>query len=184
MGLIIVAGEPRAIDDAVVLVGGYALWRVIRRGRGRGPAALSLAAGLVLGVGLGAVQWLPGLAAVSTSQRGTATMALFNSGSLPHRWLLLMLVPDLLGGSGSFGEPGLRGALQPGRGDRLRRDPATGRGGGPARPATAAGTARPGRLARLPEWLVWHVLALAGVVLALGGDTPLGRVLVAPAPVR
>ena len=64
-----------------------------------------MAAGLALGACLGAVQWLPGLAVVATSQRGAGSVALFNSGSLPHRWLLLMLVPDLLGGSGSFGQP-------------------------------------------------------------------------------
>ena len=30
---------------------------------------------------------------------------------------------------------------------------------------------------RPPEWLVWHVMALVGVALALGGNTPLGNVL-------
>ena len=43
----------------------------------------------------------PGLAVVGSSQRGVSSVALFNSGSLPHRWLLL--VPDLLGGP--FGQP-------------------------------------------------------------------------------
>ncbi len=180
MGLIILAGEPRAIDDAAVLIGGYALWRVVRQGRGRGPAALSIAAGLALGAGLGAVQWLPGLAAISTSQRGAATVALFNSGSLPHRWLLLMLVPDLLGGSGSFGQPDFAA--------HYNLAEVTGYAGIAPLVAAAALLGRlrlaelrgpgPGRLARLPEWLVWHVMAAAGVVLALGGNTPLGRVLV------
>ena len=31
---------------------------------------------------------------------------------------------------------------------------------------------------RPPEWLVWHVMALAGIVLALGGNTPVGSLLV------
>lgn len=31
---------------------------------------------------------------------------------------------------------------------------------------------------RLPEWIVWHFIALIGVVLALGGNTPLGPLLV------
>jgi hypothetical protein len=104
-GLTILAGEPRAIDDASVLLLLYAVWQIARLGRRFGPAALSIAAGLALGACLGAIQWMPGLAVVGTSQRGASTVALFNSGSLPHRWLLLMLVPDLLGGSGSFGQP-------------------------------------------------------------------------------
>ena len=104
-GLTILAGEPRAIDDAGVIVLLYAVWQIARLGRRCGPAALSVAAGLALGACLGAVQWLPGLAVVGSSQRAASTVALFNSGSLPHRWLLLMLVPDLLGGSGSFGQP-------------------------------------------------------------------------------
>ena len=104
-GLTILAGEPRAIDDAGVVVGLYAVWQIARLGRRFGSPALSVAAGLALGACLGAVQWIPGLAVVATSQRGAGSVALFNSGSLPHRWLLLMLVPDLLGGSGSFGQP-------------------------------------------------------------------------------
>jgi hypothetical protein len=31
---------------------------------------------------------------------------------------------------------------------------------------------------RLPEWAIWHAIALAGVVLALGSNTPVGNVLV------
>ena len=64
---------------------------------------MSVTAGLALGLGLGAIQWLPGLATISSSQRGVDSMALYSSGSLPVRWVLLTLVPDLLGGSGSLG---------------------------------------------------------------------------------
>src|SRR6202041_512812 len=104
-GLTILAGEPRAIDDAGLIVLLYAAWQIVRLGRRFGPAALSVASGLALGACLGAVQWLAGLAVVRSSQRGASSVALFTSGSLPHRWLLLMLVPALLGGSGSFGQP-------------------------------------------------------------------------------
>ena len=105
-GLTILAGEPRAIDDAGLIVLLYAAWQIARLGRRFGPAAVSVAAGLALGVCLGAVQWLPGLAVDRLRPSGaSSSVALFNSGSLPHRWLLLMLVPDLLGGSGSFGQP-------------------------------------------------------------------------------
>jgi len=102
-GLTILAGEPRAIDDAGVIVFMYAAWQIARLGRRYGPALISVAGGVALGICLGAVQWLPGLAALGTSQRAVSSAALFDSGSLLHKWVLLMLVPDLLGGSGSFG---------------------------------------------------------------------------------
>jgi hypothetical protein len=169
MGLVILAGEPRAIDDACVIVVIYAAWQVARLGRRAGPAVVSVAAGLALGMCLGAVQWLPGLATISGSQRGADSMALYSSGSLPVRWLLLTLVPDLLGGSGSLGQPSFFGFYN--------LTEVTSYAG--ILPLVAAfallGRVRWGR--RPPEWLVWHVMALAGVALALGGNTPLGALL-------
>ena len=168
-GLTILAGEPRAIDDAGVIVLLYAAWQIARLGRRFGPAALSIAAGLALGACLGAVQWLPGLAVVDSSQRGASTVALFNSGSLPHRWLLLMLVPDLLGGSGSFGQPAFFA--------NYNLAEVTGYAGILPLVAAVALLARVRLRPRPPEWLVWHITAAAGIVLALGGNTPLGGVL-------
>ena len=169
-GLTILAGEPRAIDDAGLIVLVYAAWQIARLGRRFGPAACSVVAGLALGVCLGAVQWLPGLAVVGSSQRGVSTVALFNSGSLPHRWLLLMLVPDLLGGSGSFGQPAFLA--------NYNLAEVTGYVGILPLVAAAALLGRVRLRPRPPEWLVWHVLALAGIVFALGGNTPFGSLLV------
>jgi hypothetical protein len=169
-GITILAGEPRAIDDAGVVVALYAAWQIARLGRRGGPAAGSVAAGLALGVCLGAVQWLPGLAAIGTSQRAVSSAALFDSGSLPHKWLLLMLVPDLLGGSGSFSEPAYFA--------HYNLAEVTGYVG--ILPLVAAFVLL-GRVRwrpRPPEWLVWHVIALAGLILALGGNTPAGKLLV------
>jgi hypothetical protein len=168
-GLTILAGEPRAIDDACVIVVIYAAWRIARLGRGCCPAALSVTAGVVVGACLGAVQWLPGLAAIATSQRAASSMALFTSGSLPPRWLLLMLVPDLLGGSGSFGQPAFLASYN--------LTEVTDYVGVLPLVAAAALLARVRLRPRLPEWLVWHAIALAGVLLALGGTTPLGHLL-------
>jgi hypothetical protein len=169
IGLVILAGEPRAVDDACVIVVIYAAWQVARLGRRAGPAAVSVAAGLALGVCLGAIQWLPGLTAISSSQRGADSMALYSSGSLPVRWVLLTLVPDLLGGSGSLGQPSFFGFYS--------LTEVTSYVG--ILPLVAA-FALLGRLrwrTRPREWLVWHVMAVAGVVLALGGNTPFGGLL-------
>jgi hypothetical protein len=81
-----------------------------------------------------------------------------------------MLVPDLLGGSGSFGQPAFLA--------NYNLAEVTGYVG--ILPLVAA-TALLGRVRlrpRPPEWLVWHVMALAGIVLALGGNTPVGSLLV------
>src|SRR5271170_2193538 len=169
MGLVILAGEPRAVDDACVILLIYAAWQVARLRRRAGPAAASITGGLALGVGLAAIQWLPGLAAIGSSQRGADSMALYSSGSLPVRWVLLTLVPDLLGGSGSLGQPSFFGFYN--------LTEVTSYAG--ILPLVAA-FALLGRLrwrARPPEWLVWHITALAGVVFALGGNTPLGDLL-------
>jgi hypothetical protein len=169
-GLTILAGEPRAIANACVVVFIYAGWRIARSGRGFAPALISVAAGLALGVCLGAVQLLPGLVAVGTSQRSATSMALYSSGSLAPRWLLLALVPDLLGGSGSFGQPSFLATYN-------LAEVTSYVGIFPLVAAAALlGRLRP--RSRPPEWLVWHVIALAGVVCALGAKTPIGHVLV------
>lgn len=171
MGLVILAGEPRSIDDAVIIVAMYAGWRAWRlRGLAAGSVFLGVVlAGAGLGVALGAVQWLPGLAAIDSSQRVAHSAFLFDSGSLARNRLLLSLVPDLLGGSGSFGQPPFLGTYS--------LNEVTGYVG--LMPLAAA-CALLGRLhwRPLPEWFIWHLMALTGVLLALGGNTPLGRVLV------
>jgi hypothetical protein len=170
--MVILAGEPRAIDDGVVVIGMYALWRAWRLGRRSGGLAFVgfVSAGVVLGVALGAVQWLPGIDAVQTSQRAVHSTALFDSGSLAPKWLLLSIVPGLFGGSGSFGQPTYFASYG--------LSEVTGYVG--LLPLVAA-FALLGRLRwrqRLPEWVIWHLIALVGVLLALGGNTVLGPVLV------
>jgi hypothetical protein len=168
-GLVILSGEPRAVDDASVIVVIYAVWQIARLGRHAGPAAVSVTAGLALGVCLGAVQWLPGLAAISTSQRGAGSMALFSSGSLPVKWLLLALVPDILGGPGSLNQPVFFA--------NYNLTEVTSYVG--ILPLVAA-FALLGRFRwrpRPPDWAVWYIVALAGIVLALGANTPLGSLL-------
>jgi hypothetical protein len=168
--MVILAGEPRAIDDGVVVAGLYALWRATRlRNRGRFAYGGLVTAGVALGVAIGAVQWLPGIDAVATSQRAAHSSALFNSGSLAPKWLLLSIVPDLLGGSGSFGQPSFFA--------HYSMSEITGYVGLLPLVAAFALLGRLRRRQRLPEWVIWHAIALVGVLLALGGNTVLGPVL-------
>lgn len=181
-GLCVLAGEPRAIDTAAVVAGGYTLWRLARtRVRRWGFLAGTLAGG-VLAVLLGAVQWAPGLAAVATSQRAAADYALFAGGSLHPSWLSLLAVPMLLGGSGSFGLPGFFATYNlPEVGSYVGLLPLVAAVALLGRlPFRRWWRQRPGASAdraEWPEWLVWHILALVGVVLALGAHTPLGPAL-------
>ena len=145
-------------------------------GAPRRPAAVSVTAGLALGVGLAAIQWLPGLAAIGSSQRGADSMALYSSGSLPVRWVLLTLVPDLLGGSGSLGQPSFFGFYN--------LTEVTSYVG--ILPLVAA-FALLGRLRwrpRPPEWLVWHVMALVGLRAGARRRHAAGKRAVPPAVVR
>lgn len=168
-GMCILAGEPRAIDTTAIVVVLYGCWRLARQRARVGALAAGVLAGGVLTALIGAAQWLPGTLEVSHSQRAAHAYQLFASGSTPVRWLLTLLVPSLLGGSGSFGTSswftqynlpevvGYIGVLP-----------------------VAAALAMLGRLRRgggVPEWLVWHGMALVGILLALGGFTPLGRLL-------
>ena len=177
VALVVLSGEPRATTDAAAVVLLYVAWRLVRLARLARPvprawwkASAAVCAGILVGVGIGAVQVVPGLAAVATSQRAQVTPQLFGAGSLPVRWLTLLGVPDLLGGSGSFGQPvffahynltevsGYVGLL-------------------PLVGATAL-LARLRRSRPVPEWVIWEVIAAAGILLTLGNHTPLWHVLI------
>jgi hypothetical protein len=168
--MVVLAGEPRAVSDVAVIGGLYATWRAFRLGRNAPRYLILVAGGLGLAVALGAVQLLPGIAAVSTSQRAASNASLFTYGSLPDRWLVLMLVPDVLGGSGSFGAPSFLA--------RYNLLEVTGYIGIMPLVASVALLGRLRRHRPLPEWLVWHVVAIVGVLLALGGNTPLWHILI------
>ncbi len=112
-GLILLTGEPRAIATAelvslVAAVGVVALASSYRpRGvRLRVAYLATLAGGFVVGVGIGLVQVLPGLSFIGISQRHAISYAFFGAGSLPVRWTLLLVNPDLLGGNGALHQPG------------------------------------------------------------------------------
>ncbi len=169
-GLCVLAGEPRAIDTALVVVAWYVLWRAFRLGRHAGPFLAWVGAAAVVGVALGALQWLPGLVTVHASQRSAVTFNLFNAGSFTPRWLLLLLVPSVLGGSGSFGTPPFLASYN--------LTEVTGYVGLLPLAAAFALAARIRWRRPLAEWTIWLVVAVTGVVLALGGNTPAWHLLI------
>jgi hypothetical protein len=163
----VLAGEPRAIDTTLAVAVLYFAWLVTRVGPRLVGFVVSTFAGVGLATLISAVQWLPGAMTVSTSQRATATYALFSAGSLDPRWLFTLFTPNLLGGSGSFGTStwfasyGLPEVM--GYAGLLAIVSAFG----------LLGTLR--RRRPLPDWLAWEVIAAVGILLALGGNTPLGH---------
>lgn len=169
-GLCVLAGEPRAIDTALVVVVWYVVWRAVRLGRRAGSFLAWVGAAALVGIALGAVQWLPGVAAVHASQRSAVTYDLFNAGSLAPRWLLLLLVPSVLGGSGSFGTPPFLASYN--------LTEVTGYVGLLPVVAAFALASRLRWRRPLPEWTIWLVVSLTGVVLALGGNTPAWHLLI------
>ncbi len=177
VALVVLSGEPRAVTDAAAVVLTYVAWRLVRLVRLVRPvpgawrkASAAVCAAILVGVGIGAVQVVPGLAAVATSQRAQVTPQLFGAGSLPARWLTLLGVPDLLGGSGSFGQPVFFG--------HYNLTEVSGYVGLLPLVGAAALLARLRRSRPVPEWAVWEVIAAAGILLALGTHTPLWHVLI------
>jgi hypothetical protein len=120
-----------------------------------------------------AVQWLPGLAYLHSSQRSVSTLAYFGFGSLGPNSLPLLFVPYLLGGNGNFSMPLYAGPLNL---------PEVTYAAG-ILPLIALFALAP-RLWRhhsadaRPGLGVWYAMFLAGAVLSAGSKTPLGHLLV------
>ena len=111
-GLIFLTGEPRAIAQLELLlfivVPALLLFRSsawISTWKGRFVFLVLQGLSVAFGALLGLVQLLPGWAFIGLSQRSVITYQFFGSGSLAVRWSPLLLLPDLFGGNGSFGQP-------------------------------------------------------------------------------
>jgi hypothetical protein len=195
--LCMLAGEPRAISSAAVVVGIYLATRLLSLSWRRGfRLAAVTATGVALGVGIGAVQWLPGLTFVARSQRSLDAYQAFGAGSFTWRVLAQsLLVPFLLGGNTNFGLPVYVGSynlaeVTVGVGilplvaacAYLPRLASTGLaklsrfGGGQA--SAGVGLVNDPSHPTRRALAVWYVLGLVGVLLALGTTTPLGRLLI------
>lgn len=166
----VLAGEPRAIDTVVIVVVLYFAWLVIHHRDRRFRFVTSALVGSGLATLLSAVQWLPGAMAVATSQRAAETYALFSAGSLNPRWLSLLFAPSLLGGSGSFGTSSWFVTYN--------LPEVMGYAGLLAIVAAFGLLATLRRRRPIPDWLVWEVIGVVGILLATLPDTPIGRILV------
>ena len=176
-GLVILAGDPRAITNDALVVVVYLLaqgWRR-RRSSGNWDWRLLAAAGAsgLLAITLSAVQWLPGLAFLGQSQRVSGGLSYFGLYSLGGGQLGYLFSPFVFGGNGSLGLPTtnfnlpeftysvgllpLVALFSLGVGAARRRW----RGGGEAQPVG-----------------VFLAMSVLGIVLALGTKTPLGHLLV------
>ncbi len=181
--LTLLAGDPRAVSSAAVVLALYLValcWRARRKAPG-------LAAASIGGIGLGALccalQWRPGLGFLKASQRGSTAYAFFGAGSLTFKHLLAFtLLPFADGGNGNFGQPTYAGGynlpeLTIGVG-LLALVAASA-----LLPELVAGLMGRARGRGSPEQAtrplgVWYVLIVIGVLLTLGTTTPLGHVLV------
>jgi hypothetical protein len=197
--LTVLAGDPRAIStSAIVLVIYLAAWLFRAPGLFLHRVLPASVAGAVLGAALSAVQSLPGIGFLTSSQRGTVSSALFGDGSLtvPHIASLL-LVPFLLGGNTNFHLMVYQGSynieeLTIGVGlvavaaalaylpallgsfwawlSRIARPTAS-----EVDPVTGVAGGPPATARPLA---VWYVMGVVGVLLTLGTDTRLGDILV------
>jgi hypothetical protein len=164
--LVIFGGAPEAMLDEAFLVIAYGAlsagldrrswWRVLSRG-GMGAA---------LALSLSAVQWLPGVAAISISQRSSLGVSFTGSGSFAPANSLLSLVPNLFGGYGFLGEAKFFSHYNL---------PEVGIYVGVLPMVALLSLWRPGWPSGLPgrERRTWYIVGLIGLLLAFGANTPL-----------
>ena len=176
VGLVMLTGEPRSIAETEIVGAALALWLALR---GYGEAAVSwgrragfLGATVLAGawgVAIGAAQLVPGYDFINLSQRANEPYSFFASGSLHTQWTVLLLVPDLFGGSGTLHQPVyFNGYNLP---------EVTGYVGLLALVACAALLTRTfgrNRDRASADWAPWLFVALLGLLLAWGQYTPLG----------
>lgn len=180
-GLAVLAGDPRAVSNDAIIAVIYLAARCWRQRAGQDwrsslRALRSVAAGGVLSVSVSAVQWLPGLSYLHSSQRSVSSLALFGYYSLGWNSLPLLAVPYLIGGNGNFAMPVYNGPL-----NLPEVTYAVGILPLIALFALLSKLVRAKRAVRSgeePGLGVWYVMFLAGAVLTTGSMTPLGHLLV------
>ncbi|MGI6368497.1 MAG: oligosaccharide flippase family protein [Anaerolineae bacterium] len=103
MGMVMLAGHPEMYYYVGLTAGAYGLWRLVAIVRRCGWGAASRTVGLLLsmallGIGLGAAQWIPLLEFVQVNWRqGGASLADVQGWAWPLRRAVALLVPDFFG---------------------------------------------------------------------------------------
>lgn len=167
-GISLAASPDMAVDLLVaVAIYGTHLLRAAPRSTRVPLVGWAVAAGLA-GLALGAVQWLPTADFLSVSERAKANLSFASAGSVSPVQLLVSVVPHVLGG----GPLGLRPYLGPYNLSEL--DCYCGVLALSALGALAACW----RAERSARWKVWCLIGGAGLLLALGSNTPLERLIV------
>ncbi len=162
---VILAGAPEAMLDEALLVIAFAAlsagldagrwWRVVSR----------CGAGSLLALSLAAIQWLPGLEAISNSQRAGNGAAFASLGAFPLRFSVFSLVPYVNGGYGNLGELRYFGGYNlPEVGIYLGILPLIA-------VLTLLNPRWPSRISGRDR-LTWYLVGLIGYLLAIGTATP------------
>jgi hypothetical protein len=167
--LVIFGGAPEAMLDEGFLIVAYASLSAGFDRKSWRRVLTRCGAGAVLALALSAVQWLPGIAAISTSQRSALGASFAGTGSFSPANGLLSLVPYLFGGYGHLGEATFFSHYNL---------PEIGIYAG-VLPVVALLTLwRPRWPSCLParERRTWYVIGVVGLLLALGANTPLEHI--------
>ncbi len=181
-GLVVLAGDPRAISDDAVIVAVYLGACCIRALRARSATRVgspsptgvwrlisSVGAAAGLAAAVSAVQWLPGLAFLHHSQRSVSSLSNFGAGSLGWGDLGYLFVPFIYGGNGNYHMPTFAGSYNL---------PELTYGVG-LLPLAALGVLTVRTFRKNASGVrVWLVMFVVGVLLSAGTNTPLGRLLV------
>jgi len=173
IGCTVLSGSTRAISNSIILVALYFLalcWRA-RHDGGLTLGRLGLVGlgGGLAGIGLGAVQLLPGLQFIAHSERAAVTYSYFSAGSLSIHYAPLLLLPYLAGGYGNFGMPSYPGPYN-------LPEITVAVGLLPLIAFFALGSPRLRRKVSTPLG-IWYVVVIVGALLTLGTNTPLGHLL-------
>src|SRR6185437_11088061 len=180
VGLVALTGEPRSMAEAEVVAAVVTVWLVLRPYGGWAVTAgrrlafvgwSGLAA--VWGAAVAASQLLPGWSFINASQRASESYTYFGTGSLRVGWTTLLLVPDLFGGDGLFGQPTYF--------NRYNLPEVVGYVGLLPLVAAFALAARSFGRRRDPrssDWGLWLLLAVLGLVMSWGAFTPAGHLFV------
>ncbi len=108
----VLAGDPRAISTSAIIAVIYTLIWIYRLKTKQKifNFLLYTGGGALLGAGLSAVQWLPGLSFLHSSSRSVSSYSVYSQGSLSlPRIALHMVLPFIKGTGTNFGTPTYQG---------------------------------------------------------------------------